>query len=62
MVAGGPAWLLGGACVAAWGHVWLPGGHAWLMGACMVDRWHAWLPRGVCMVVWGGPCVGYNEI
>ena len=42
-----------GACVAARGHAWLPGG-AWLPGVCVVAGERAWL-RGVCMVA--GMCV-----
>ena len=65
VVAGGHAWLLGGACVVArgacivGGHVWLLGvcmvtrGHAWLWGVCVVAGGHAWLPGGACVVAGG---------
>ena len=56
---GGHAWLWG-ACVAAGGHVWLPGGMHGCWGACMVVRGHAFLWGHAWL--WGGACVGYDEM
>ena len=74
MVAGGMHGCQGACMVVGGGYVWLAGGmcgcggHAWLLGG-MHGCWGcAWLwggmhgCRGVCVVAWGGVCIGYNEI
>ena len=67
---------VGGGCMVARGHAWLPGGVHGCWGACMVARGCAWLPGGMHGCPWGGghvwllggACmvakgyVGYDEI
>ena len=69
---GGGVWLLGGACMVAWGgmHGCSGGGvHGCSRGMCMVApvggcAWllggHAWLLGGACVVARGGACMVFS--